>query len=569
MKRLARCLSVLAVLLVLVVPLAAEENPGVELVLTNGAIYTVDPALRRAQAIAITEGKIVAVGSAKEIEHWVGPQTKVIDLEGKFVMPGFNDAHTHFASGGLGLLAVNVEGTRSLAEFQERIRSRLRKFKAGEWVTGSGWDQSLWAENRMPTRADLDAISTEHPLLFQRVDGHSSVANSLALQLAGITRETPDPEGGAIVRDSNGEPTGWVKEKAQSLIESLVPSPTRDQRKRGLRLAMEQAARLGITSIQDDSVRGDVGPSGSGWENFLAFRELKEEGKLTLRVTEWLPFDAPLEQLKQMREEGGTTDPWLKTGALKGVTDGSGGSLSAAMFEPFANDPNNRGILLFDPEELKRLVTERDEAGFQIALHAIGDRANRAVLDAFGAARKTNQRRNTRHRIEHAQFVHRDDVPRFKELGVIASVEPCHVLSDLRWAPAILGPGREEEGYRWRSLKEAGAVLAFGTDYSVEPLNPMRNLYASLTREFEQGGPEGGWLPAEKLGIEDAIRAYTWGSAYAEFEEHRKGTLSPGKFADLVVLSRDVTRASPQEVLQTEVLLTLVGGKMVYEKSGP
>ncbi|MGH9789351.1 MAG: amidohydrolase, partial [Candidatus Acidiferrales bacterium] len=304
-------------------------------------------------------------------------------------------------------------------------------------------------------------------------------------------------------------------------------------------------------------------------EDFLALRELKEEGKLSLRVTEWLPFSAPLDQLEKMRKEGGSTDPWLKTGALKGVADGSGGSLSAAMLEPFANAPGNTGILRFDPEQLKKMVADREAAGFQITLHAIGDRANRVALDAFEAAHKVNPPRagtNTRHRIEHAQFVHAGDVARFRELGVIASMQPCHLLNDLRWAAIILGPARYHEAYAWQTFRQNNVPLAFGTDYAVEPLNPMRGLYASIAREFEHGGPLGGWLPEEKISIVDAIRAYTWGSAYAEFEEHRKGTLSPGKFADLVVLSQDITRAPAVEVLRTEVLLTMVGGRVVYEK---
>lgn len=563
MKRVFLWLTVLvgaAATLAAEEPAAGAPDPPAQgsaaLVLTNGNIYTVDPRLGRVEALAITQGKIAAVGTNEEIQHWSGPQTKVIDLEGKFVMPGFNDAHTHFGGAGLALLSVNVEGTRSLAEFQERIRARLEEFQPGEWITGRGWDHSLWKENRVPTRAELDAVSTAHPMLFSRVDGHSAVANSLALEKAGITRDTPDPEGGEIVRDASGEPTGWLKEKAVGLVSRLIPAPTREQRKQGLQLVLAQAARWGVTSIQDNS----------SWEDFLAFRELKEEGNLTLRVTEWLPFDASLDELERMQQEGGSTDPWLKTGALKGLTDGSGGSLSAAMLEPFANAPDNRGILRYDPEQLKKMVVDRDAAGFQIALHAIGDRANRVALDAFESALKINKRRNARHRIEHAQFVHRDDVPRFQQLGVIASVQPSHLLNDLRWAPTILGPERYHEGYPWNTLRQSGAVLAYGTDYAVEPLNPLRGLYASLAREFEDGGPLGGWLPEEKVSIAEAIRAYTWGSAYAEFEEHRKGTLAPGKFADLVVLSQDITRLPASEVLRTEVLLTMVGGTIFYEK---
>ncbi|HEX9763650.1 MAG TPA: amidohydrolase [Candidatus Acidoferrales bacterium] len=541
-----------------------QDKPrGADLLLINGDIYTVDPALGRVQALAIADGKILAAGTNDEVRKWAGPQTKVMDLEGRFVLPGFNDAHVHFGSGGLRQLRVEVEGTRSLKEFQDRIRARLGEFKPGEWVTGRGWDHSLWTENRVPTKADLDAVSTDHPMLFGRIDGHSSVANSLALKLAGITRDTPNPEGGEIVRGEDGEATGGLKETAIGLVGRHVPDPSHEQRKRGLLLALADAARNGITSIQDNS----------DWEDFLTLRELKGEGKLTLRVTEWLPFSAPLDQLEKMRKEGGTTDPWLKTGALKGVADGSGGSLSAAMLEPFAPEasgrPGNTGILRFDPEQLKKMVAEREAAGFQINIHAIGDRANRVALDAFEAARKLNPPRpgrNTRHRIEHAQFVHADDFARFRELGVIASMQPCHLLNDLRWARIILGPERYHEAYAWQTFRQNNVPLAFGTDYAVEPLNPMRGLYASIAREFESGGPLGGWLPEEKISIADAIRAYTWGSAYAEFEEHRKGTLAPGKFADLVVLSTDITRAPAVEVLRTQVLLTMVGGRVVYEK---
>ena len=546
-------------LLVLLLGLAAgllSEPPDADVVLTNGNIYTVDVRLGRVEAIAITRGKIAAVGTTEEMQHWVGPETKVIDLEGKFVMPGFNDAHTHLANAGQGSLSVNVEGTRSIAEFQQRIRARLSEFEPGTWVVGRGWDHSLWEENRMPTKADLDAVSTSHPMFFTRVDGHSAVANSLALEQAGITRSSEQPEGGEIVRDADGEPTGWLKENATGLVSRLIPAPTSEQRQRGLLLALAEAARYGVTSVQDNS----------SWEDFLALRELKQEGKLTLRVTEWLPFDAPLNRLEEMRKEGGATDPWLKTGALKGVTDGSGGSLSAAMLEPFANAPDNRGILLYDPEQLKKMVVDRDAAGFQIALHAIGDRANRVALDAFEAALKINKRRNARHKIEHAQFVHRNDFARFKELDVIASMQPCHLLADMRWAPTILGSEREYEGYAIGTMRQAGARLAFGTDYPVEHINPLRGLYAAVTREFEDGGPEGGWLPEEKVSIEEAIRAYTLGSAFAEFEERRKGTLSPGKFADLIVLSQDITNVSPSELLRTDVLLTMVGGKIVYQK---
>ncbi len=537
-----------------------EQKSSADLVLVNGAIYTGDPALGRVEALAIKGELIIAAGTQSEIKPWVGPNTRVLDLQGRFVMPGFNDAHVHLASAGLAKLTLDFTGVRSLAELQQRIRARLADVQPGDWLRGHGWDQSLWDPPRIPTRLDLDAVSKDHPMLFSRVDGHSAVANSLALKLAGITKETPNPPGGEIVRDVQGEPTGWLKEEATGLVERLIPALTLAQRKRALELALQEAAAHGVTSVQDDSVRGGE------WENFLAYQELQREGKLPVRVTEWLDFDASVETIKAQQAQAGTSGPWLKTGALKAIVDGSGGSHTAAMLEPFADEPGNRGILLYEPEKLKRLVIERDAAGFQIALHAIGDRANRIVLDAFAAARRVNNRRNARYRIEHTQFVHPDDFKRFGELGVIASVEPCHLLSDMRWAPALLGPARASGGWAFRTLRKSGAILAFGTDYPVELVNPFRGLYAAITREFEAGGPEGGWVPAEKLTLEEAIEGYTLGSAYAEFEEQRKGTLTPGKFADLIVLSQDITRVPARALLNTQVLLTMVGGKIVYEK---
>jgi hypothetical protein len=531
-----------------------------DLVLLNARIYTVDPHLKFAQALAIRDGRIVAVGASEEMQHWTGPDTKVLDLEGKLVLPGFNDAHTHLWHAGSELISVNLKDTRSVAELQQRIRSRLHDYRPGDWVTGSGWDQSLWAENRYPTRADLDPVSSEHPMMFTRVDGHSAIVNSRALALAGITRETPDPEGGEIVRDADGESTGWLKENATELVSRLIPAPTMEYRKRALAAALAEAARWGVTSVQDDSVRF------GSWENFLVMRELKNEGKLTVRVTEWLPFDLPVEKLKEMQREGGTDDPWLRTGALKYQIDGSGGSRTAAMLDPFAVEPDNRGMLFYEPEELERLVIERDAAGFQVALHAIGDRAIRITLDAFEAARAANGRRDSRHKIEHVQYVHRDDVPRFRALGVIASMQPAHLLAEIRWTSTLIGREREHQAYAVNSLLMAGAVVAFGTDYPVENIPPLRNLYAAVAREFEAGGPEGGWQPQERVNIEQALRAYTWGSAVAEFSEAHKGTLTPGKFADLVVLSKDITRLPAKELLDTEILLTMVGGRIVFEK---
>lgn len=533
----------------------SQEKQVADLVLVNGVIYTGDSARPRVEALAVKGERIIAVGTTKEVQAMAGESTRVIDLQGRFAMPGFNDAHIHMANGGQARLAVELNGAASLAEFQQRIRARLGDYKEGEWITGRGWDHTLWPEKRFPTAKDLDAVSTTHPMIFNRVDGHVVIANSLALRMAGITRNTQDPPGGAIERDAEGNPTGMLKESAMGLVRRQVPDLTQAQRRRAIELAVEEATQHGITSVQDNS----------SWQDFQVYDALKKEGKLTLRVTEWLPFTAPLAQLEQMRRRGGTNDPWLKTGALKGVVDGTLGSRTAAMLEPFSDDASTRGIMRIPAEELKKLAIERDKAGFQIALHAIGDAANRAALDAFAAAREANGTRDARHKVEHAQVVAPADFARFKELDVIASMQPCHETTDMRWAQDRVGRERSNGAYAWRSMQQSGVRLAFGTDYPVEPLNPMIGLYACVTRERPEGGPAGGWIPQEKISLDDCIQAYTAGSAYAEFEEANKGQLMPGKFADIVVLSADVTKIAPREILKTKAVTTIVGGRVVYE----
>jgi predicted amidohydrolase YtcJ len=526
------------------------------LILLNGVIYTGDTSRPRVQAVAIRGEMIVAAGATSEMRRLAGPGTRIVDLQGRFAMPGFNDAHIHLANGGQAKLAVDLEGAKSLVEFQSRIRARLGEFKAGEWVKGRGWDHTLWPEKRFPTRADLDAISSKHPMMFTRVDGHVAIANSLALQLAGVSKHTKDAPGGSIERDAAGEPTGMLKENAMELVSRKVPPLSPAQRRRGIELALAEAARFGVTSLQDNSA----------WEDFLVYEQVKKDGLLTARITEWLPFLEPLPRLEQMRRQGGTSDPWVKTGALKAILDGSLGSRTAAMLAPYADDSSTRGILRVEPERLKQMAVERDNAGFQLAFHAIGDRANRVALDAFAAVRNANGPRDRRDRIEHAQVVAPEDFARFAELGVIASMQPVHESTDMRWAEARVGAARSRGAYAWRSMLQRGVRLAFGTDYPVEPVNPLRGLYACVTRELSAGGPPGGWQPQEKISLEECIRAYTAGSAYAQFEDGKKGQIIPGQYADIVVLSADLTRLPAPELLNTEVLQTFVGGRLVYEK---
>ncbi len=534
----------------------SPKNEPASLLLVNGVIYTGDAARARVEAVAIRGERIVGIGSSQEMRKLAGPKTRIVDLRGRFAMPGFNDAHIHLANGGQAKLAIELEGARSLAEFQQRIRSRLGEYEPKEWITGRGWDHTLWPVQRFPTRQALDAVSRDHPMIFTRVDGHVAVANSLALHLAGIAKDTKDPPGGSIERDAAGEPTGMLKENAVGLVSRKVPPLSASQRRRSILLALAEAARFGVTSLQDNSA----------WADFQIYEQLKREGKLTARITEWLPFLEPLPRLEEMRRQGGTEDAWLNTGAVKMVVDGSLGSRTAAMLAPYSDDPANRGILRIEPEQLKQMSVERDRAGFQLAFHAIGDRANRVALDAFAAVRAANGPRDRRDRIEHAQVVAPEDFARFAELGVIASMQPVHESTDMRWAEARLGPARLAGAYAWRTMLSRGVRLAFGTDYPVEPINPLRGLYACVTRELPGGGPRGGWQPQEKISLDECVSAYTVGSAYAEFEEGKKGQILPGQFADIIVLSADVTRIPAREFFKTEVLQTFAGGRLVYEK---
>jgi predicted amidohydrolase YtcJ len=550
------------------------ESPA-DLLLTNGRIYTMDATRPWAGAVAIRDEAIIAVaGSDAELKTLIGAKTQVIDLHGQFAMPGFNDAHVHLFAGAYGRLEVNLEGAASLAEFQRRIRERLKDYKSGEWMIGRGWDHTLWPVKRFPTRQDLDAVAGDRPMIFSRVDGHVAIANSLALQIAGITSATPDPAGGHIERDARtGEPTGMLEEDAaMNLVYQHVSPYSAAQRRRALELVVDEASKFGVTSVQDNSVYVAPQDDNYGWLNFLIYQQMQREGKLKIRITEWLPFFASLDRLEEMRREGGSSspgrpgDPWVNTGTLKALLDGSLGSRTAAMLAPYSDDPSTSGILRVDPKELTSEAIERDRAGFQIAYHAIGDRANRLALDVFAAVLAANGPRDRRDRIEHAQIVALPDLPRFASLRVIASMQPSHLLDDERWASDRLGPERIKGSYAWQTMLKNGVPLAFGTDFPVESINPLRGLYACVTRELPGGGPPGGWQPQERLTIEECLRAYTAGSAYAEFEEHRKGTIAPGMLADIVVFPADLTRISPSDLLHTPVAVTIAGGRIVYQR---
>ena len=525
---------------------------------THGRIYTNDPAQPWAEAMAVSEGKISCIGKMDHVLLDCGGSdegAETVNLKGQFVMPGFNDAHVHLGMAAEDALAVPLVGVPSPEEMAKRVADAVAHHKPGEWITGGGWDHTTWPEKRFPNRQQLDAVAPKNPVILTHVSGHVAVANSMALKSAEIDKNTPNPPGGEIEHDALGEPTGMLKEDAaMSLVKVRIPDPSPEQRRHGIELVLENIAKNGVTSVQDNSE----------WANFQVYQQLKEEGKLTVRITEWLPFSASLNELQDMRAQGGSTDPWLKTGALKAVTDGALGSRTAAMLEPYSDDPSTSGILTLDPEKLRVMAIERDKAGFQLNFHAIGDRANRIALDVFEAVAKANGHRDRRDRIEHAQVVEPMDFVRFAELKVIASMQPSHQTTDMRWAEDRVGPVRIKGAYAWATLLKNGVRLAFGTDYSVEVISPFRGLYACVTRERPDGGPRNGWEPQEKISLEDCIREYTSGSAYAEFEEGKKGELKDGEFADFIILSNDLTKVPPAQFTKTRVLRTVVGGRTVH-----
>lgn len=529
---------------------------GADLVLRGGRVWR-GKGLSDATALAARDGRIVAVGSDAEMAPFVSPRTRVVELRGRLAVPGFNDAHVHFLSGGFGLLSVDLRDAKDEAEMARRLGAHARTLPRGAWILEGNWDHEAWPSRALPTRASVDALTPDHPVLVQRLDGHMSLANSLALRLAGITRDTKDPLGGTIVRDAAGEPTGVLKDNAAELVSRVIPEPSREMNVRAAKAALAEAARTGVTTIQDNS-SVDALPT---------YQDLRARGELTARMSVWRYIQS-MPALVQAGVRSGLGDEWIRVTALKILSDGSMGSGTAAFFEPYADDPATKGLLLYEEAELRRLIREADAAGFQLAVHAIGDRANALVLDAFAEAAARNGARDRRFRIEHAQVVRKADLARYRELGVVASIQPSHCIDDMRWAEKRIGRERARDAYNFRSFLEARVPVAFGTDWYVEPLDPRLGLYAAVTREFPGGGPPGGWFPEEKISLEDALDLYTRGSAYAEFAEDEKGTLEAGKLADVAVFARDLFRVPPREILATPVEVTVVGGRVVYEREG-
>jgi predicted amidohydrolase YtcJ len=550
-------------------PSAPSGKPKADVIFTHGNIYTgvIDASASlgaggRSEALAVAGDRILAVGARDEVMKFKGPETRIVDLDAHFVMPGFNDAHMHMASAGLEKMNVNLVGVKTLDEFRDRILAKVEKAEPGEWIVGEGWDETLWPVKALPSRWDVDEVSSGHPVYVERVDGHIGLANTRALQLASITVATRDPDGGKIDRDESGTPTGILREKAQAAVHAVIPKPSHEKRRQAIELALADLASHGVTSAQDFSQ----------WEDFQIYEEIEHDGKLTARISEWLPFDDSIEELNRKRDSHPASDNMLHTGMLKGFMDGSLGSKTAALLEPYSDDPKNSGIPQYDAAKLNAMTKERVLAGYQIGFHAIGDKGIQMALDAYAEAEKAAKDAKVkavdggsdyRLRIEHAQVTTPQEILRFKELKVIASMQPSHLLTDMNWAESRLGPKRAEHSYAWAEFLRRGVTLAFGTDYPVEPVSPFRGIYAALTRMSEDGRKS--YYPDQKINSEQAIAAYTTGSAFAEFAEKQKGKLAPGMLADFIVLDQDITAAPPQKILDTKVLRTVVGGKTVYE----
>ncbi len=540
----------------LLAPLASQVQA--ELVLLNGKIWTLDKDMPEAEAMGIWQGRILAIGSDVRISKLIGPKTRQINLEGKRVLPGFIDNHVHFLSGSFWLSGVQLKDAANEEEFGERLRAKHAELPEGAWITQGTWDHDNWPGGELPSAELIDRYVPDRPVFVTRYDGHMSVANSLALRMAGIDAATEDPPGGIIVRKPGSrEPAGVLKDTAESLVARIIPERSPEEIKTALRAGLAEARRLGVTGFHHVSLNAD---------SLRAYQELLDAGELSARVNgHW-----PLPRWRELADLGinGNFDNrgFIKLGSLKGMMDGSLGSSTAVFFEPYTQDPSTSGVYVTNPEDMRRYVLAADAAGLHIAVHAIGDKANSEVLDIFAAAIEQNGPRDRRFRIEHAQHVHPDDFKRFAELGVIASVQPYHAVDDARFAEKRIGEERCASTYAFRSFLDHGARMSFGSDWTVAPLDPILGIAAAVTRQSTDGEFPDGWHPEQKISVQEAIEAYTLQSAYSVFDENRLGSLKAGKLADLVVLSADILAVPAEEIAEIEVLITVVDGRVVFEK---
>ena len=526
------------------------------LLLVNAKVWTEDPVHPEVEAVAIADNRIVAVGSNDNINRLKGPGTISIDLGGRRVLPGFNDAHVHFYAGGANLTGPQLRYSTSANQLRDTLAAYVNKRPRGQWITGGNWDHENWTPAALPTSQLIDPVTADWPVMIKRIDGHMSLANSRALQLAGVNRETKDVPGGVIVRDAAGNPTGILKDAAQQLVARVIPPPNEQQIIDAIRAAQVYAADQGVTSVQDMSAAPAI---------FHAYQKMLAEGQLHIRIA----GHQPLQSWRQLAAVGLRADfgnTALHIGGLKGFADGSLGSTTALLFEPYVDAPETSGIPsdeLSRPGQMLRNIEEADAAGLQIAVHAIGDKANNTILNFYEQTIRQNGERDRRLRIEHAQHLISTDIPRFGRLGVIASMQPYHLMDDGRWAEKRIGTERARNAYAFRTLLDTGAHLAFGSDWDVAPMSPLQGIFGAVTRQTLDGKHPDGWTPSQKITVAEAVHAYTVGSAYASFEEKSKGSIAPGKLADLVVLTDDIFQIDPAKIRDARVFITIFDGKVI------
>ncbi|MGD0303559.1 MAG: amidohydrolase [Candidatus Acidiferrales bacterium] len=555
-------LAVFAIALVAHARAAHDAKPAADLIITNAKIWTVDAAMPAAQAVAVLGDRIVAVGSNADVDSWRGAQTRVVDAGGKLLLPGFNDAHLHFVSGGTQLDSVQLTDSTSAAEFARRIGERAKSTPKGEWILGGDWDDTKWTPAALPTKEMIDPVTGDTPVFVARYDGHMALANSAALRIAGITANTPDPPGGVIVRDAHGEPTGALKDAAMDAVFKVIPDMPHDQRVRAVKRALAHAAAVGVTSAQDMTPE---------FADVSVYGELLEKGELTTRIYAAHVIEN-VDDLAKIGIHHAFGGPWLRIGAVKAFADGSLGSRTAYFFDPYSDEPGNRGLLSagMHPISLMRdRMMTADAAGIQICTHAIGDAGISTTLDIYSDVEKAHGEADRRWRIEHSQHVAAKDFDRYAALHVIASVQPYHAIDDGRWAEPRIGHDRATRTYAFRTFLNHGVHLAFGTDWDVAPLNPLLGIYAAVTRATLDGKNPGGWIPEQKLTVAEAVEAYTMGSAYAEFQEREKGSITVGKLADFVLLSDDIFTIAPEKIRDVTITATWAGGKQTWDASHP
>jgi predicted amidohydrolase YtcJ len=535
---------------------ASGQTVTADLVITNANVHTMNAAQKKASSIAVLGNKIIAVGTDADTKQLIGGKTRVIDAKGRLIIPGFNDAHVHFLEGGFQLSSVDLRSAKTPQEFVERIKTFAERIPKGRWILGGKWDHENWTPNNLPTATMIDAVTPDNPVFIDRLDGHMALANSLAMKQASIDKTVKDVEGGEIVRDAEGNPTGIFKDAAMVYVGRVIPDFSFEEKLEAAQAATDYVSSLGVTSVQDMSAGTDVG----------VYQELMRQGKLKTRIYGC----SPLSDFKRWQNAGvhyAFGDPMLRVGCLKGYADGSLGSTTAWLFEPYLDAPNSTGLASDEIPKIADNIINADKAGLQVNIHAIGDRANATILDNYAKAEQANGPRDRRFRIEHAQHLRQEDIKRFGALKVVASMQPFHIIDDGRWAWKRLDEKRLKGTYAFRSLLDSGAVLAFGSDSPVAPINPLFGVYAAVTRRTLDDKNPNGWIPEQKISVDEAVRAFTWGSAYAEFQENVKGTLEVGKLADFVMVSDDIFTIDPVKIRDAKVLLTVVDGRIVFQKS--